>query len=155
MKVHGVASSLQTVLEHRRGRALFVEHLRRAGHGAEFKLLFHEAVSQYLQLAPSGFQAAARAVAEGIVVEYVPDYAMTRISLPANLRHELLHALKEGRVDRYPALLKRAREEVYAEMGREHLRAFTASEPFALMLQALSSGNDLAELRSELSDVSA
>ena len=44
----------------------------------------------------------------------------------------------------------RLREEVYASLERLYLRPFTRSEPFLLMLQALSSGNDLSELQHEL-----
>ena len=89
-------------------------------------------------------------VAEGIVVEYVPEYAMSRIDFSAGLRAKMLHALNDGKTDEYPHLLKRLREEVYASLERLYLRPFTRSEPFLLMLQALSSGNDLSELQHEL-----
>jgi hypothetical protein len=144
MKVHQQSTSLMTILEHRRSRALFIEHLRRRSLSAENQLLFYEAVSQFLQLEPSGFKAAARTIAEDIFVEYVPDYAITRVELSPSLTADMLSALNEGRAERYPALLLRARADVYDELAREHLRPFTSSEPFMQMLHTLSSGNDLS-----------
>ena len=155
MKVHQKNASLMTILEHRRARALFVEYLRKHGHGAEARLHFYEAVTQYMQLEPAGFTAAARTIAEGIVVEYIPDYAMSRVELPPQTRKEFLNALRDGQSDKYPELLERSREEVYAELEKTCLRPFTSSEPYTHMLQALSEGNDLSELQHELQEFAA
>ena len=156
MKVHGAATSLMTVLEHRRARALFIEHVRKAGgHGAESRLHFYEAVSQYLQLEPSGFPAAARTVAEGIVLEYIPDYAMSRVELEPKTKKDFLNAIRDGQVERYPELLQRSRDEVYAELERTYLPPFSRSEPFTQMLHALSQGNDLTALQGELHEFAA
>ena len=43
----------------------------------------------------------------------------------------------------------------YADLEKSYLRPFTASEPFALFLQALSDGNDLSELQHELHEFDA
>lgn len=119
------------------------------------RLHFYEAVTQYLQLEPAGFSAAARTIAEGIVVEYVPEYAMSKVELSPQTRKEFLNALRDGQIDKYPGLLQRSREEVYAELERNCLRPFTASEPYLHMLQALSEGNDLSELQHGLHEFAA
>ena len=155
MKVHGIDSSLMTILEHRRSRALFLESLRKGGASQEGRLHFYEAVSQYLQLEPLGFRAAARAIAEGIVTEYVPDYSPTRVELSPPLRREMLQALRDGSIDKYPDLLSRAREDVYDELERVSLRPFTSSDPFLQLLDALSQGCDMTQLKHELSEFEA
>ena len=70
MKVHQENTPLMTILEHSRARNLYIHHLRKQlGNFAEHQLYFYEAVTQYLQLEPSGFKAAARSIAEGIMAE--------------------------------------------------------------------------------------
>lgn len=155
MKVHQQAASLMTILEHRRARALFIEHLRKSGQAVEARLHFCEAVTQYLQLEPSGFPAAAKCAAEGIVLDYVPDYAMSKIDFEPEVRREMLHALQDGETDKYPELLRRSRDAVYSELERNFLRPFTASEPFLELLHALSDGNDLSDLQHELHEFTA
>ena len=144
-----------TVLEHRRARTLFTEHLRKGGPSQEGRLLFYEAVTQYLQLEPSGFRAAARSIAEGIVTEYVPEYAISRVEFSSHLRSEVMQALRDGSLDKYPDLLRRARDEVYGELERVSLRPFTSSEQFKQLLAAVTQGNELRELKRDLSDFEA
>ena len=67
----------------------------------------------------------------------------------------MLQALSDGHTERYPELLRRSREEVYGELERVSLRGFTGSEAFLQLLVALSQGNDLSELQSELHEFEA
>ena len=148
MRVHQQNASLTTILEHSRARTLFIEYLRKSGGGGEARLAFYEAVTQYLQLEPSGFQKAARAIAEGILKEYVPNHAIGRVELSNALRSEGLAALTEGNLDKYPEVLRRMREEVFFALKGIYLRAFTSSEPFTDLLKALSQGG--ADLSTDL-----
>ena len=155
MRLHGKQTSLMTILEHPRARALFTEHLRKGGASQEARLHFYMAVTQFLQLEPSGFRAASRAIAEGIVKEYVPDYAIIKVEMSESIRTEMLQALRDGSTDKYPDLLRRAREDIYSQLERVSLRTFTSSEPFLRLLDTLSPGNGLDELKQELSDIEA
>jgi CRP-like cAMP-binding protein len=155
MKIHGKRASLTTVLEHRRARALFMEHLRKGGPSQEGRLHFYEAVTRYLQLEPCGFRAAARAIAEGIVIEYVPDYAVSRVEFSPHLRRDLLQALRDGSTDKYPELLRKAREEIFGELERVSLRPFTHSDAFTHLLAAVAQGSELRELKDELAEFEA
>ena len=85
---------------------------------------------------------------EGILTEYVPENAVTRVEIAPSLRKAMLQALSDGNTDRYPELLRRAREDVYGELERVSLRGFTTSDQFQQLLTAISQGSDLAELRS-------
>ena len=91
----------------------------------------------------------------GVLTEYVPDYAISRVELSPPLRREMLQALSDGNTERYPELLRRSREEVYGELERVSLRGFTASEPFLHLLTALSQGVDISQLQKELHEFEA
>ena len=94
------------------------------------------------------------------VHEYIPVDPVFRLTirkLPAKHAQVLvvLQALRDGSPERYPDLLRRARDEIYSELERVSLRPFTSSEPFVQLLNALSQGNDLTQLRKELSEFEA
>ena len=105
-----------------------------------------------MQLEPSGFRAAARSIAEGLVAEYVADAAPTKVLLSRRMHDEMVRAMNVANSDQYPELLKRARREIYHELERETLRTFTSSELFQQLLHALSFGTDLGDLERELSE---
>lgn len=110
-------TSLKTILEHPRARRLFISHLQklRGGFARSFeqRLYFCEAVSQYLQLEPAGFSAAARSVAQGIVEEFVPDGAPNKVSFSLDLTAKICQCIYSGNSDPYPVLLRQARQEAF------------------------------------------
>jgi hypothetical protein len=98
MRVHGTSTSLATILDHPHARSLFVDQVRKMGKGGETRLRFYEEATQYLQIAPAGFKAAARAIAEGILQEYFPDNSRSTLKGPQGPQRA-----RRGRVRR-PAL---------------------------------------------------
>ena len=156
MKVHQEDTSLMTVLEHSRARNLFIQHLQHLPEGnGEHRLYFYESVTQWLQLEPAGFKAAARAIAEGIILQHVPDDAPCHVAFSSALAAQMISSLDDGRLSLYSKLLRTARLEIYHGLEDSVLQSFTHGELFSQLLRALSLGHDLSDLQRELSHFEA
>ena len=90
-------------------------------------------VSRYRRLDPSGFHAAAKSVASGILVEFLADPEFVMHHLSDDLQATLRQALQTNKL--HADLLIVAQRQVYDILEQYRLADFMATEPFQHFLQ--------------------
>lgn len=140
--MRGEESSLKAVLDHKGSRNLFTAYLRR--NRGERALIFYEKVSQYRALEPSGFHAAARSVASGIIVEFLADPEFVRYHTDAELQATLTEALQTNSL--HADLLIVVQRQVYQTLEHQHLANFKNSDEFQTFIEMLNSGFEVQQL---------
>jgi len=140
--MRGTECSMKAILDHHGARGLFTDFLRR--HRGDRALTFHEKVTQFRKLDPNGFHAAARSVAQGIVLEFLMDSDFVERFTSKEFTEQVKLDIKDGNVsvDR----LTQAQEEVFRYLEAELFARFKESEGFLTFLQGLTAGYEVAPL---------
>ena len=139
VRMNGKHVSLQQLLEHKRSKAAFVEHLEQQ-HGEENLKFYLEAVA-YNKDFDTMTNEEAHATLASIVEMYIKEDSKLTVNLPSKISVPIIAELEGD--DFSSETLKKAEEEIFLLMDRDLYQRFKTSDNFAELMAKLHTYDDL------------
>jgi len=139
VRMNGKHVTLEQLLEHKRSKAAFVEHLEQQ-HGQE-NLKFYEESTKFGKEFETMTNEEAHATLTSIVDTYVRESSASTVNLPHKISKVIIDELES---DNFSAeTLAKARTEIFLLMDRDLYQRFKASENFQALMKKLHTYDDL------------
>mmetsp|Transcript_3277 Transcript_3277/g.6674 ORF Transcript_3277/g.6674 Transcript_3277/m.6674 type:complete len:659 (+) Transcript_3277:197-2173(+) len=139
VRMNGRKVELRVLLDHKRSREAFVEHLQHE-HGSE-NLKFYELVKHFEKNFVYMSDDEALSSAEKIVDDFIKPDAEDCVNLPSKIAEVIIEAVKVH--DLHDDTFSKAKEEIYNLMNRDLYQRFKNSEAFDNLMKRLHTYEDI------------